>query len=132
MAEHRTIIVKGNYIARQDIGVQILHADHVYTNSSDATKAPRVAEDVPYEEVSAHFCYITEMCKKNAMVEHVEAHLRVACRGTAEALWDTIHEFEHMQYLATQDVDAAKIYSALTTYFGPLPFTERNFRKYRF
>ena len=113
MAEHRTIIVKGNYIARQDIGVQILHADHVYTNSSDATKAPRVAEDVPYEEVSAHFCYITEMCKKNAMVEHVEAHLRVACRGTAEALWNSLFMATDMTGRGGVTIEALPIESAL-------------------
>lgn len=130
MAEHRTIIVKGPYIARQDIGVQILHADHVHTNTPNAP-TPHEVEDVAFEELNTHFCYITEKCVKNAMVEHVEAHLRIACMGTAEALWKCIHEFEFMGYLSTQEVDASKIYNALTKHFGALPFGVVNFRKYR-
>ena len=50
MAEHRTIIVKGNYIARQDIGVQILHAYHVHTGNPDKEQTHEV-EDVPFEEM---------------------------------------------------------------------------------
>ena len=50
MAEHRTIIVKGPYIARQDIGVQILHADHVYTGNPDKEQTHEV-EDVDFESV---------------------------------------------------------------------------------
>ena len=133
MGSKRTIIVNGNYIARQDIGVQILHADSVYTNTPDKEQPAecRIAEDVAFEELDTHFCYITEKCKKNAMVEHVEAHLRIACMGTAEALWKMIHEYEFMGYLSTQSVDATKIYNALSTYFGTLPFGVVNFRKYR-
>ena len=130
MGAKRTIIVNGSYIANQTIGTQILHADRVYTDKPDA-QPPHEVEDVAFEELNTHFCYITEKCVKNAMVEHVEAHLRIACKGTAEALWKTIHEFEFMGYLSTQNIDATKIYNALTAHFGALRFTERNFRKYR-
>ena len=126
----RNIYVAGNYIASQTIGTQILHADNVYTNPPD-NEQPHELEDVAFEELNTHFCYITEKCVKNSMTEHVETHLRIACRGTAEALWETIHEFEFMGYLDTQNIDATKIYNALTEHFGPLNFTERNFRKYR-
>ena len=54
MAEHRTIIVKGPYIARQDIGVQILHAEHVHTEPSAVSSQHsecRIAEDVEFEDV---------------------------------------------------------------------------------
>ena len=133
MGSKRTIIVNGSYIARQDIGVQILHADHVYTNTPDKEQPAesRIAEDVAFEEVNTRFRYITEKCVKNGMAEHVESHLRIACNGSAEALWKTIHEFEFMGYLSTQDVDATKIYKALSEYFGDLPFGVVNFRKYR-
>ena len=130
MGAKRTIIVNGSYIANQTIGTQILHADRVYTDKPDA-QPPHEVEDVAFEELNTHFCYITEKCVKNAMVEHVEAHLRIACKGTAEALWKTIHEFEFMGYLSTQNIDATKIYNALSDHFGALRFTERNFRKYR-
>ena len=126
----RNIYVAGNYIASQTIGTQILHADRVYTNNPDKEQ-PHEVEDVAFEELNTHFCYITEKCVKNAMVEHVEAHLRIACTGTAETLWKTIHEFEFMGYLSTQNIDATKIYNALSDHFGALSFTERNFRKYR-
>ena len=130
MGAKRTIIVNGSYIANQTIGTQILHADRVYTDKPDA-QPPHEVEDVAFEELNTHFCYITEKCVKNAMVEHVEAHLRIACKGTAEALWKTIHEFEFMGYLSTQNIDATKIYNALTAHFGALPFGVVNFRKYR-
>lgn len=130
MGSKRTIIVNGQYIASQTIGTQILHADRVYTNNPDKER-PHEVEDVSFEQVNTHFCYITEKCVKNAMVEHLETHLRIACKGTAEALWKTIHEFEFMGYLTTQDVDATKIYNALTAHFGALPFGVVNFRKYR-
>lgn len=138
MGSKRTIIVNGNYIARQDVGVQILHADKVYTvdRSSDREKTgirpdSVQTEDVAYEEVSTRFCFITEKCVKNGMVEHVESHLRAACKGTAEALWEMIHEFEFMGYLDTMNRDATKIYNALSEHFGTLPFGVTNFRKYR-
>ena len=130
MDKSRNIYVAGNYIASQTIGTQILHADRVYTNNPDKEQ-PHEVEDVAFEELNTHFCYITEKCVKNAMVEHVEAHLRIACTGTAETLWKTIHEFEFMGYLSTQNIDATKIYNALSDHFGALSFTERNFRKYR-
>lgn len=131
MDKSRNIYVAGNYIASQTIGTQILRADRVYTNAPDKEQ-PHEVEDVTFEEINNHFRYITEKCRKNSMVEHVETHLRVACCGTAEALWKTIHEYEQMEYLCTQQIDAAKIYNALTEYFGAPPFSERNFRKYRF
>ena len=129
----RNIYVAGNYIASQTIGTQILHAEHVheYSAVSHQNSECRMAEDVAFEELHTHFCYITEKCVKNAMVEHVEAHLRIACMGTAETLWKCIHEFEFMGYLNTQNIDATKIYNALSEHFGALSFTERNFRKYR-
>ena len=130
MGSKRTIIVNGNYIARQDIGVQILHADSVYTNQPNKEQ-PHEVEDVAFEEMNTHFRYITEKCEKNAMVEHVETHLRIACTGSAETLWKCIHEFEFMGYLSTEDVDATKIYNELTKHFGTLPFGVVNFRKYR-
>ena len=133
----RNIYVAGNYIASQTIGTQILHAEHVHTDRFadrvQTANADRIqtVEDVAFEELNTHFYYITEKCVKNAMVEHVESHLRIACMGTAEALWKTIHEFEFMGYLSTQNIDATKIYNALSDHFGALSFTERNFRKYR-
>ena len=131
MEKHGNIYVAGNYIASQTFGTYIKHADHVYTQSPDATSEPRVAEDIDFEEVSNHFRYITPQCRKANMVEHVENHLRAACSGSAEALWKCIHDYELMGYLSTQVVDASTLYDEISAYFGPLPYDKRNFRKYR-
>ena len=130
MGAKRTIIVNGSYIANQTIGTQILHADRVYTDKPDA-QPPHEVEDVAFEELNTHFCYITEKCIKNGMAERVEAYLSIACKGSAEALWKCIHEYEFMGYLCTENIDATKIYNALTEHFGPLSFDIPNFRKYR-
>lgn len=50
MGSKCTIIVNGPYIARQDIGTQILHADTVYTNRPEKEQ-PHEVEDVPFEDV---------------------------------------------------------------------------------
>lgn len=126
----RIIHVNGPYIAEQHIDTQILHAEHVYTNTPDK-QTPRVAEDVTFEELNTHFCFITDKCTQSGMAEHVEAYLSIACKGSAEALWKRIHEYELMGYLCTQNIDATKIYNALCEHFGALSFAERNFRKYR-
>ena len=125
----RIINVAGNFIAEQHIGTYIAHAEHVHTNQPDAH--PRIAEDVTFEEVQNQFRYITPACRKAGMVEHVENHLRTACTGSAEALWKCIHEYEMMDYLGTQVIDASTLYDEICAYFGALPYDKRNFRKYR-
>lgn len=126
-----TINVAGDYIASQHIDTQILHADYVNNASTIHTERTHVAEDVPYEEVQQGFPYITDICVQKNMQEHVENHLRTACLGSAEALWKCIHEYEFMGYLSTAHLSAATIFAAISAYFGPLPYDERNFRKYR-
>lgn len=79
----------------------------------------------------ATFEFITDLCRKEGKVETVEAELRAASKGTAHAMWKTIRTNEALGYLSTQDVSAAKIYKALTAYFGELPYNERNFRDAR-
>ena len=130
MGTKRIINVNGPYIAEQHIDTQILHAEHVYMNTPDK-QTPRVAEDVAYEDLNTHFCFITDKCIKNGMAERVESYLSTACKGSAEALWKCIHEYEFMGYLCTQNMDATKIYNALTEHFGTLSFDIPNFRKYR-
>jgi len=125
----RNIIVAGDYIASQSFGTYIAHAEHVHTHQNDSK--PRETEEVDFEEVHTHFCFITAACRKANMVEHVENHLRTACSGSAEALWQCIHEYEMMGYLSTKLIDASKLYDAIVAYFGALPYDKRNFRKYR-
>ena len=50
MGSKRVIYVNGPYIANQNIGTQILHADHVHTNHPNA-QPPHEVEDVDFEDV---------------------------------------------------------------------------------
>ncbi len=132
MSKRQNIIhVTGDYIARQYVDMQILHADHVHYAPDAHVGQTRVAEDVAYEEVRKGFQYITDLCVQKGMQQHVENHLRTACLGTAEALWKCIHEYELMGYLSTASLPAATIFAVICAYFGQLPYDERNFRKYR-
>ena len=130
MGKQRNIYVAGDYIASQTFGTYIAHAEHVHTQAS--TPAAKPAEDVEFEEVHDHFCYITQACQIANMVEHVQNHMRTACSGSADALWKCIHEYELMGYLSTEPVDASTLYDAISAYFGTLPYDKRNFRKYRY
>ena len=78
-----------------------------------------------------YFCRITPACFQRHMADHVERHLHKACGGKARALWETIHGFELMGFLNTQNLSAAELYRDLTEHFGRLPFTERAFRSNR-
>jgi hypothetical protein len=87
----------------------------------------------PYDPSTtpASFEYITDQCRKEGKAEAVEAELRAAAKGTAVAMWKTIRTNEALGYLSTKNLAASKIYKALTAYFGPLPYNERNFRDAR-
>ena len=108
---------------------------------SDMEKAIKRAGELAAENYGAmvyaqagaehYFCYITPPCFQRRMADHVERHLRKACAENARVLWKTIHGFELMDFLNTQDLSAAQLYRDLTEHFGPLPFTERAFRSYR-
>lgn len=78
-----------------------------------------------------YFTYITPLCFQRHMADHVEHHLRKACSEKAKSLWKTIHEYEMMGFLSTQELFADKLFRDLTEHFGRLPYTERTFRSYR-
>lgn len=126
----KTIVIRDSSIAELVLGDK-----HIHTYTADKKepqpKNDRVVEDVPFEEVNSRFCYITPKCVKDNMVEHVEKHLRAACYGTAQELWECIHQYELMDYLSTESEDASKIYGAIKEYFMPLGYTDRQFRKKR-
>ena len=100
-------------------------------NGFSTTPKHTDAVDVPFEEVCNYFPLLTKKCVQDNRVEQVEAELRAACKGTAPALWKTIHFNETMGYLATADLQAAEIYRCFEDYFGKLPYTDRNFRDAR-
>ena len=129
----KTIVFRDN----SHLGNLVLGNWNVFNSPGEEQKTAqkedpqRKVEDVEFEEIQNHFRYITPACRKAGMVEHVENHLRTACSGSAEALWKCIHEYEMMEYLSTQVIDASTIYDEICAYFGALPYDKRNFRKYR-
>jgi hypothetical protein len=119
----------------EEMGIQLVCVD------SDMEKAIKRVGELAAENYGAvisaqecaehYFHYITPKCFQQHMADHVEKHLRQACAGKARRLWTTIHEYEMMGYLNTEDLHAAEMYRALEEHFGALPFTERAFRSYR-
>ena len=93
------------------------------------------AESAPEQETEdkpSVFPLLTEQCRKEKKVAAVEAEIRAACRGTAVGLWKTLRNNAALQYIEPLTPwSATDLYSAITDYFGPLPFKVRNFRDAR-
>ena len=89
-----------------------------------------VAEDVE-PDTSSTFPYLTPKCIKEKRTEAVEAEIRAACKGTAEALWRTLWNNENLGYVEVEYIDATTIYRAIEKWYGKLPYKERNFRDAR-
>ncbi|MBR6017352.1 MAG: hypothetical protein IK073_01870 [Paludibacteraceae bacterium] len=93
------------------------------------------AESAPEQETEdkpSAFPLLTEQCRKEKKVAAVEAEIRAACRGTAVGLWKTLRNNAALQYIEPLTPwSATDLYSAITDYFGPLPFKVRNFRDAR-
>lgn len=96
------------------------------------------AEDItPTEDLSSNsvsvssFPYLTPKCIKEKRTEAVEAEIRAACKGTAEALWRTLWNNENLGYIEVEYIDATTIYRAIEKWYGKLPYKERNFRDAR-
>ena len=128
----KTLVIKDSSINELVLGGKHIHYAESAPQYNPETKPEREVEDVSFEEVSYRFPYITPECIKKGMVAHVENHLRVACSGSAEALWKCIHEYETMGYLSTANVGDSELYRALEIHFGALPYGLRNFSKYRY
>ena len=97
MGKHNNIFVAGDFIARQDIGTQILHAEHVHQESafshqySDSCTSARVVEDVEFEEVGT------------ATEKRAEAYPFVVAAKLAELDLYSLPEFEKMYRKAADD-----------------------------
>ena len=89
------------------------------------------AEDVTPTEATEHFPYITQKCISQGRAETVEAEIRAACKGTAEALWRTLWNNENMGYVEVEYTDAATLYRDLENHYGKLPYSDRQFRAAR-
>lgn len=103
-----------------------------YPSSEHAKKEQPDCEDIePVEEEKDCFPLLTEQCRKEGKVQAVENELRTACQGTAVGLWRAIRANEALGYIAAKHLDSKDVYNAFSTYFGELPYKERNFRKAR-
>lgn len=61
----------------------------------------------------------------------MEAEIRAACKGTAEALWRALWSNENLGYVEVEPYDAMTLYRGIEKWYGKLPYNERNFRKAR-
>lgn len=128
-----------NYI--NHIGTYNDNSKSLTINTSNANVSEIVrafmADDVEPEEVdmplerTACFKHITQKCIDETRVEAVEAEIRAACKGTAEALWRTLWNNENLGYVAVDSVDATTLYKDIEERYGKLPYTDRQFRKAR-
>ena len=99
-----------------------------YLEQWDAEKA---AEQETNDKPTC-FPLITEQCRKEKKVASVEAEIRAACHGTAVGLWKILRTNAALGYIQPLEPwNAADLYRAISDYFGPLPFKERNFREAR-
>ena len=87
-----------------------------------------VSEEKPNTD---HFPFLTKKCYEEHRVELVEAEIRAACKGTAEALWRALWSNENLGYVEVEPYDAMTLYRGIEKWYGQLPYNERNFRKAR-
>ena len=97
MGKHNNIFVAGDFIARQDIGTQILHAEHVYADryadraQTACADRTQIVEDVEFEEVGT------------ATEKRAEAYPFVVAAKLAELDLYSLPEFEKMYRKAADD-----------------------------
>ncbi len=107
---------------------------HSTGNVSDIVRK-FMADDVEtVEEIkpdSSFFKFFTQKCFEQKRAEAVEAEIRAACKGTAEALWRTLWDNENLGYVEVEHIDATTLYREIENHYGKLPYSERNFRKAR-
>ena len=97
--------------------------------STGSSEQPQQVQDDP--PVTEYFKHITQKCIAEKRVEAVEAEIRAACKGTAEALWRTLWDNENLGYVTVDSVDATTLYKDIEERYGSLPFKERQFRSAR-
>ena len=116
------------------------HSKHVTINVPAGTNVSDIvrqfmADDVePVEDIkpdSSFFKFFTQKCFEEKRADSVEAEIRAACKGTAEALWRTLWNNENLGYVETEHIDATTLYREIENHYGKLPYSERNFRKAR-
>lgn len=102
-----------------------------YAAPQQAASEPVSTAESKQEPNTSFFKFFTQKCFEEKRAEAVEAEIRAACKGTAEALWRTLWNNENLGYVETQHIDATTLYREIENHYGKLPYSERNFRKAR-
>lgn len=133
MQNHKTMSINITNLG----GVVNYHDNHkevTINTSNNVSDLVRkfMADDVEQMEDikpdSSFFKFFTQKCFEEKRAEAVEAEIRAACKGSAEALWRTLWNNENLGYVETQHIDATTLYREIENHYGKLPYTERNFR----
>ena len=104
--------------------------NNFYQQPSEASKTEPV-QDEKNDTAIVHFPFLTQKCYEEQRVELVEAEIRAACKGTAEALWRALWNNENLGYVEVEHIDATTLYRTIENWYGQLPYKERNFRDAR-
>lgn len=91
-------------------------------------QAETIQDVTPAQE---YFPHITQKCIAEKRVEAVDAEIRAACKGTAEGLWRTLWNNENLGYIVVEPINATTLYKDIESFYGKLPFKERQFRSAR-
>lgn len=147
MGKHNNIFVAGNFIARQDIGTQILHAEHVHQESafsrqySDSCASSRVVEDVEFEEVgtatekraeSFPFVVATKLAELELYsLPEFEKMYREAAAGGAPAFAKFLKQYQKLGVLDFGLLNKKQIFAELLAFFPTeIRYNYRNFATY--
>jgi len=148
MGEHNNIFVAGNFIARQDIGTQILHADHVhntdrFTDRAQTASAGRVqiVEDVEFEEVGAatekraeQFPFVVAAILAEMelySLPEFEKMYRKAAADGAPVFAKFLKQYEKLGVLDFGALNKKQIFAELLAFFSTeIRYNYRNFATY--
>ena len=147
MGKHNNIFVAGDFIARQDIGTQILHAEHVHQEPafsrqySDSCASSRVVEDVEFEEVGAAtekrsesfpFVVATKLAELELYsLPEFEKMYRDAAAGGAPVFAKFLKQYQKLGVLDFGLLNKKQIFAELLAFFPTeIRYNYRNFATY--
>lgn len=145
MGKHDSIFIAGDFIARQDIGIQYIGGTHTHVEQSATSNQPsafRVTEDVDYEEMTPrenkpqaeHFPFV--MADKLAELQlytlpEFEKKYREAAGKEAPAFAKFLKQYRSLGILDFEDLDMKQIFAELKAFFpAEIKYKYRNFATY--
>ena len=148
MGKHNNIFVAGDFIARQDIGTQILHAEHVHNADRFADRAQtayadrvQFVEDVEFEEVgtatekrteSFPFVVTTKLAELELYsLPEFEKMYRDAAAGGAPMFAKFLKQYQKLGVLDFGLLNKKQIFAELLAFFPTeIRYNYRNFATY--